>query len=186
MKVKQLFIGIVFLALIGLFISGCGPKCPDCPDPAAWTKCSETAVKTRTNYRCGERTSYNCESYCEEAACKTQIALEGSKGLEATVSPTLDETVKGTISVTVNSFPTDATKIWVMMGQQGRQPQPGEDPFSLPNSIIQIEDAVNGKVVYIDTTTVDNGVYTLGVMATSNPNGAPWADVVQTQLVVEN
>jgi hypothetical protein len=186
MKLFKNYMMILILVVAVFFISGCGQSCPQCPQPNVWSECNDNAVKTRANYKCGEDTNFQCQSYTEESQCKTQISLTGSKGLNTIVSPTVDESVKGIIKLDITSIPSGVSKIWVMMGPQGRQPQPGEDPFKMPNTIMQIEDAVSGKVIFLDTTKVENGVYNLGVMATSNPNGAPWTDIVQTQLIVKN
>jgi len=186
MKKSSSYLIVLMLIATIIFINGCGKSCPQCPQPGVWSECNDNIIKTRANYRCGENTDYQCQSYTEELECKTQISLIGSKGLNAVLNPTLDEEVKGTIKLNINSVPSDVTNIWVMMGPQGQQPKPGEDPFKMPNTIIQIEDATIGKVIFLDTTKVENGVYTLGVMATSNPNGAPWTDVIQTQLIIKN
>ncbi len=180
---------LVIAVLSVAAVSGCvsqGQSCPQCPSPSAWSSCNADAQKTRTSYMCGEETSYQCESYVEQEACKTALSLAGQNGLSVTLSPTVDETVNGIIKATLETVPPDVTKVWVMMTPQGWQPEEGEDPFTSPNVILQVEDAVAGKSVYVDTEKVENGVYTLGVMVTSNPSGAPWTDVVQTQLVVQN
>jgi hypothetical protein len=46
----------------------------------------------------------------------------------------------------------------------------------------------DGKETLIDTTKVQNGVYSLGVSATYEGalDSNPWLAVVQTQLTVEN
>ena len=187
--------GILVLAVFALAVfsvaavSGCvsqGPSCPQCPSPSAWSSCNDDAQKTRTNYRCGEETSYQCESYTEQEACRTSLSLAGQNGLSVTISPAVEETVKGIVKATLETVPSGVTKVWVMMTPQGWQPEEGEDPFTSPNVILQVEDASVGKSVYVDTANVENGVYTLGVMVTSNPSGAPWTDVVQTQLLVQN
>jgi hypothetical protein len=140
-------------------------------------------MKTRTNYKCGQDTSYECQSYSEQQACKTEMNLKGNNNLDVTLSPTLDEIIKGTLKISINAIPSEGNKIWVLLTPQGSS---GGDPFSTPNTILQTADSEVGKSVYIDTTKVENGVYNLGIMTTSNPGGAPWTDVVQTQLVIEN
>jgi hypothetical protein len=110
------------------------------------------------------------------------MGLTGQMGLGVTISPVLDEVAKGMLKVSINTIPTEGNKVWVMLVPQGLQ----GDPFQDPNTRLQTVDAEAGKTVYIDTTKVANGVYNLGVMTTSNPGGAPWTDVVQTQLLVEN
>ena len=187
-KSKYFSYGILILGVITIiFISGCvqqGPKCPQCPDPNSWSKCNDQAIKTRTNYKCNAETNYACQSYGETANCETEMVLKGNKGLNVVVSPTLDETVKGIIEVSVNSIPSEGTKIWAMLTPQGMGQV--EDPFKEPNVIIQIVDARAGQSVFLDTTKVKNGVYNLGIMTTVNPKGGPWTDVVQTQLIIEN
>lgn len=190
MEARHASLAIAVLAIFSVAaVSGCvsqGPACPACPSASAWSSCSADAQKSRTNYKCGEETSYACESYAEQGTCSTALSLAGQNGLSVTVSPTLDENVKGVTKATLDSIPSGVTKVWVMMTPQGWAPKEGEDPFSAPDVILQVEDAAAGKSVYLDTTKVENGVYTLGVMVTSNPSGAPWTDVVQTQLLVGN
>lgn len=184
MIISLVIISVVLI--VGIFIFLGGKSCPECPQASSWSKCNQDAIKTRTNYKCSEETNYQCQSYIEESQCKTELPIKGAKGLDVVITPTLDELVKGTIKININSVPSNVEKIWIMMGPQGQQPQAGEDPFKMPNTIIQIEDATAGKIIFIDTAKVSNGVYNLGVMATNNPNGAPWEDVIQTQIVVEN
>lgn len=178
----QLLLAIFITGLV--FISGCasGPSCPTCQTASSWSACDENAMKTRTNYKCGSDTSYECQSYTEQQACKTELSMAGTNGLAVVVSPTMDEIVKGTLKITINSIPSEGNKIWVLLGPQGLQ----GDPFQDPNTRLQTVDSEAGKTVYIDTTKIENGVYNLGVMTTSNPGGAPWTDVAQVQLVVEN
>lgn len=178
---------LVILIIAIIFISGRtqqGQKCPRCSDPSSWSKCSDQAIKTRTNYACSAETNYTCQSYEGIANCKTEMVLKGNKGLNVVVSPTLDETIKDVIKVSVNSIPSEGTKIWAMLTPQGMGQV--EDPFKEPNVIIQIVDARTDQTIFLDTTKVKNGVYNLGVMTTLNPRGGPWTDIVQTQLIVEN
>lgn len=171
-----------------VILAGCvqqGPSCPQCPNPSVWSECNaSSATKTRTVPDCGPETDYECRSATETAACKTELLLSGANGLAATVSPTLDETVGGILKVTIGSLPSEGDKVWVMLSPQGGIT--GDDPFQDPNTIIQVVDAEAGKTVYLDTTNVENGVYNLGLMTSSNPSGAPWTDGVQTQLLVAN
>ena len=187
-KSKYFSYGILIFGIITIiFISGCiqqVPKCPQCSDPSSWSKCNDQAIKTRTNYKCNAETNYACQSYEETANCKTEIILKGNKGLDVIVSPTLDETVKRIIKVSVNSIPSEGTKMWAMLTPQGMGQI--EDPFKEPNVIIQIVDARADQTIFLDTTKVKNGVYSLGIMTTVNPSGGPWIDVVQTQLIIEN
>jgi len=44
------------------------PKCPTCPSPTEWGECIE-GKQSRTNYRCGAETNYECEGYTEEEDC---------------------------------------------------------------------------------------------------------------------
>ncbi len=188
-KSKSFAYGILTLGIIAvIFISGCAqqqePECPQCLEQSSWSKCNDQAIKARTNYKCSAETSYACQSYEETANCRTELVLKGNKGLDVVVSPALDETVKGVIKVSVNSIPSEGTKIWVMLVPQGR----GQvaDPFKEPDVIIQIADARADQTIFLDTTKVKSGVYNLGVMTTVNPGGGPWTDDVQTQLIIEN
>ena len=107
----QLLLAIFIIGAV--FVSGCasGPSCPSCPGAGSWSACDASAMKTRTSYKCGSETNYECQSYAEQQACKTEIAIQGSENLAGTVSPTIEDTVKGTLKVTINTLPSEGNKI---------------------------------------------------------------------------
>jgi len=43
-------------------------QCPTCPDPSAWSECIN-GKKSRTNYKCYEKTDFKCESFTETEGC---------------------------------------------------------------------------------------------------------------------
>ena len=149
----------VIIVLSILVLSGCTkPKCPDCQNPGTWSSCSEDGVKTRTNYRCGEETEYKCVSYTEEKNCETQIVLKGGvSDLETTISPTLDETVKGIIKVESVAVPDGTTNIVVLLLKQitNNEGKPDQE------IVVREVDASgsDGWKVFIDTTMYIHGEY---------------------------
>jgi len=186
---------IVLLLVAVIFISGCigpspEPKCPDCQSPRTWSACTDDAVKTRTNYRCGAETNYTCESYIEEKACRTEIKMKGARGiLEAIVSPTLDETVKGVIKVEALTVPEKTDMIKFFLAPQGIQlgsQMTGED---LANINLESDaNAADGWKIFYDTTKLENGLYTVfvGLTYEGAPDESPWLDYAKTQVVVKN
>ncbi len=58
-------------------------KCPSCPNPSEWSECIN-GTKTRTNYKCGKETNYQCIAYTEIAEC--QVGMKESLTLAKIVS----------------------------------------------------------------------------------------------------
>ncbi|RLG20890.1 hypothetical protein DRN74_04075 [Candidatus Micrarchaeota archaeon] len=115
---------------------------------------------------------------------KTEINLEDN-GLKVKISPTEGKKISGIVTVTLESIPSEATKILVSLAPQGFN----GDPYSNPNVIIQwVDNPSNGQEILLDTTKVENGVYGIGVSATYEgaPESSPWMALVQTQVIVEN
>lgn len=181
--------------IVIIFISGCTspssePKCQVCQSPGTWSACSEDALKTRTNYRCGAETNYSCERYAEEKTCETQINLKGKKGiLDVAISPTLDETVKGMIKVEAVSVPERTTKVAFFLMPQGvelRANMPQEQLAKIERG--EDNSGTDGWRYYIDTTKFNNGIYTIFIGPTYEgaPDENPWLDDTKTQVVVKN
>jgi len=115
---------------------------------------------------------------------KTEINLEDN-GLKVKISPTEGKKISGIVTVTLESIPSEATKILLSLAPQGFN----GDPYSNPNVIIQwVDNPSNGQEILLDTTKVENGVYGIGVSATYEgaPESSPWMALVQTQVIVEN
>jgi len=182
-----ILIAVILVIIIGVvaIFSLSKPKC-QCEAPSAWSKCDSKLMKIRINYRCGADNNYTCASYEEEQPCQTELKKTGSAGLGVTISPVLEDTVKGIIKVNVDSLPSDAAKVMVMMGPQGMDPN--KDPFNQPNVIVQFADPVIGSKVMIDTKKLENGIYNMGITSSKKDpaGGFPWSDVISLQLVVEN
>jgi hypothetical protein len=86
---------IVLFILSVMVLSGCGPKCPECPGSGAWSSCNEDAVKTRTNYKCSEATNFECGEFEETQQCATEIRVAGRTGLsEILITPTIEKMLK--------------------------------------------------------------------------------------------
>ena len=197
MKKKNFGLCIIIILLI-TFVSGCtgpsggggvfGPSCPTCPNPGGWSSCTEEGMKTRTNYKCGEETNYECESYTEEKACETEIKLK-DKDLEAIISPTLDETVKGIIKVEVVKAPEETNLMLVFLIPQGVDLSSGMTAEESEQSIQAVDSSgSDGWKTFLDTTKVDNGLYQ--VFIATQPADAteenPWAGMAGTQVIVNN
>ncbi|RLJ03578.1 MAG: hypothetical protein DRP11_00320 [Candidatus Aenigmatarchaeota archaeon] len=159
MKPEYVGIGILVLAVIGIvFISGCVQQSGQ-----------ESQQATQNQ---------------EIQQPKTEINLENN-GLKVKISPTEDKKVSGVITVTLQSIPSETTKILVSMAPQGFK----GDLYSDPNVIIQwVESPSVGQEILLDTTKVENGVYGIGVSATYEgaPESSPWIALVQTQVNVQN
>lgn len=184
---------LTILSIAVIFITGCAkqgpptPSCPTCPNPGTWSACTEEAVKTRTNYGCSAETNYACEGYIEERACETQLTLKGDKGvLEVVVSPTLDETIKGTVKAEAVSVPEKTERVKFIFAPQGVEFGPRMD---ITKIIIETDKSgSDGWKAFFDTTKVGNGLYKIFVGSTYEgaPDENPWFDHAQTQVVVKN
>jgi hypothetical protein len=187
---------VSLLVLISLFLSACGgspgsssPGCPTCNNPGKWSECSDDALKSRTNYRCSAVTNYSCEEFSEEKNCLTEIQLEGRKGMQATISPTLDETVKGIIKVEASSVPEGTEMLIVILNPISVQLGPNMAEEDLAKIVRQRDqNSADGWGLFIDTTAVDNSVYNLLIASTYEgaPAENPWLDYTQTQVIVKN
>ncbi|MFC1722740.1 hypothetical protein ACFL0V_01245 [Nanoarchaeota archaeon] len=172
---KGLFILIL---MVGILLSGCGPKCPECPDSSSYSACDDQAMKTRTNYKCSESTEFQCESFQEEKQCATEIKLSGH--FSGTVSSSVEEKVKGVIKIEVN--PPADTKI-VAYFLEGGDLEPigqGRMPFFATDQ----GDVWTGM---IDTAEYENGLYTLGVVSNDKEEmeGPPKA-FASGQILIDN
>lgn len=104
---KKIYLIFLFLLAFAFLLTGCAPKCPECPTVGSYSECNDQAIKTRTNYRCSESTNFECESYTEEVQCRTEIKLEGN--LDATIKPSIEEKVKGIIKIEIKGASDDTT-----------------------------------------------------------------------------
>lgn len=168
---------VVLLTLVVAMGCNSEPACPDCPSPGTWSACNEDAIKTRTNYRCSEATEFECQSYTEDMACGNQIFMRGTKSLEAVISPSVDENVKGIIKVEAVSVPPNTELVNFLLMSEG-------------TVIVREVDtsATDGWKAMFDTTKLENGLYDMFVGPSYNgaPEESPWLDFAQTQIVVNN
>lgn len=195
MKSKYIVFGILALAVIGIFFiiliqqrKPSEPACPQCPSPNAWSECNEQAVKTRTNYKCAVETNYICINYLEEKECQTSLTVS-DKDLEATVSPMLDENVKGIIKIEATKVPSKTTIvefIYIPQGVTLGQSMSQEELAKL--ILVTDKNPQDGWKTFIDTTQKENGLYTLFIGATYEgaADENPWISSVSTQVVVKN
>ena len=169
---------IVFVGII--LISFSGSKCPKCPEIGSYSECNEEAIKTRINYKCDELTNFECESYTEEKSCITEINLKGSIGiLDVTIAPTIDEKVKGIITIETTTVPSNTQLVAVGLSGESSPPLgPGIEFLSASN--------INGvwKLI-IDTKEYENGVYSIGISTTEGGDSSPTA-YAEGQIIIEN
>ncbi|MEE9564161.1 MAG: hypothetical protein V3V63_00430, partial [Candidatus Hydrothermarchaeaceae archaeon] len=155
--------------------------------PGDWSECTEEAVITRTNYRCGAKTDYTCKSYTEEKAC--QIKMVGLGGLRATVTPTIGGTVAGVIEVEVTAVPEGTQIVQFIFYPQGVRLG---DEMSVEDlaKTMQYHDSSgeDGWSALFDTAEVEDGIYNIFVGATYEgaPSENPWISIAGKQVVVEN
>lgn len=165
-----------------LLIAGCGPTCPVCPEPSSYSQCNDQAIKTRTNYVCGESTEYQCKSYVEEKQCATEIKLqEGVGGMYGTVKPSIEEKVKGVIKIELGGVPDDAVAVaYYLEGGDLSPVGEGRRPLFATKQ----DDVWTGL---LDTTEYENGMYTLGAVAwdVEDADGPPKANA-QGQILISN
>lgn len=146
---KYLILGALLIAII---ISGCtGEKCPECPLPTTYSECNDQAIKTRTNYMCSEATNFECESYTQEMQCDTEIKLIGT--FDATVSPSIEEKVKGVIKMEAKNVPADAKIVAYYIDGGGLPPAGAE---RMPSFATKKGDVWTGM---LDTGEYKNGLY---------------------------
>ncbi|MBW2990091.1 hypothetical protein KY348_00120 [Candidatus Woesearchaeota archaeon] len=182
MKLYHLFI----LSIILLFIAGCSPKCPKCPNPTTWSQCSEAAMKSRTNYRCNE--NFECESFSETQACKTEILMSG-KNIEARLSPSIESNVKGIIQVEALKVPKATEFVVFLFYPQDVQLSSNMDEEDAKRVLREIDvNEADGWSVFIDTTKFNNGIYNIfiGPSKEDASEESPWLAYTQTQIVVNN
>jgi hypothetical protein len=170
---------IVVIGIVALVMIGGGPKCPECPESGSYSQCNDQAIKTRTNYKCGEETNFECESFTEETQCATEIKLSGS--VDGTISPSIDEKVKGVIKVEVKNVP-EGTKIVAYYLSGGNLPAIGTE--RMPSLATDNGDVWVGM---IDTSEYENGLYDLAVVTNNKEalEGDPQA-YAQGKIVISN
>ena len=187
LSILAVFILIAGCKRMSTFSSVPPPGCPSCLSAESWSECTAEGVKTRTNYRCSAETNFQCESYTETKQCLTQLTLKAT-GLEAVVSPTLEEKVKGIIKVEATKVPDGTTGVIFSIAPQGtfgRQPTAEETK----NTIVEMDQqAGDGWKELIDTTKLANGLYAVFVATSYEgaPQENPWTAYAMTQVVVSN
>jgi len=178
---------IVIVFIVRFIWPSAETKCQTCPTLGPWSKCTQELVKTRTNYRCSEETNYACESYIEEKNCETEIRVKGDRGiLEAVISPTIDESVKGIIKVEVLKVPEGTEVIKFIFAPQevaiGAQ-------MDISKVIIESDSSgTDGWKAFFDTTKVKNGLYKILIGSTYQgaPDENPWLDYTFLQVITDN
>ncbi len=186
---------IGFIVLAGF--SGCsalgtktsGPTCPKCPLPSNWSTCNEELEKNRTNYACGADTNYTCQNYEEKQKCKTELTQKSRKGLQSRISPTLENTVKGIITVEAFDVPEGTDSVAFIMHPAEVTLGPNMSAADLAKIIRHDDgDEGDGWKSFFDTTKLKNGLYEMNIFPTYSgaPDEDPWLDKTSFQIFVEN
>jgi len=89
---------------------------------------------------------------------KTEIIAKGQKGVELVISPSVDEVIKGTVTITMNNVP-QGTKFAGFYLKSGDAEDVGD---GLPNVGLD-NDGSDGWSLIVDTTTYNNDKYRIFV-----------------------
>ncbi len=177
----------LILILLLAFVAGCS-NCPECPEPGGWSACSEDAVKTRTNYDCSEETGYECSEIEEQGECATEIILESPEGIEGSISPTLETTISGIVTIEATSVP-EGTGLVKFIVRPSDITMGGSMSASDLAQVDQYRDTSDsdGWSTIVDTSSYENGVFSVDIMAMlpGDEDGDP-LDMATTQVQVEN
>jgi KaiC/GvpD/RAD55 family RecA-like ATPase len=161
-------------------------ECPECPPASEWSECVDGTI-TRETYMCDSTTDFICESLTEEESC--QLLMGGMGGLKATISPTVGKTVSGIIEIEANTVPDGTVAVHFLFYPQdvqiGQEMSPEDQLRLMRDYDTQGED---GWGTIIDTSTVDNGVYTIFISASdgTEQDGDGPQNFAVKQVIVEN
>lgn len=114
---------------------------------------------------------------------KTEIIAKGQKGTELVISPSRDEVIKGTVTITLNKVPP-GTKYAGFYLERGD----AEDASDGPPNLGLDNDGSDGWSLVVDTTIYDNKQHRLFALAFAEepgPTVEPTA-TVQTKVVINN
>ena len=189
---------IIPLCIVLLLLSSCmwldeliegDPKC-QCPKTSAWSECRVMeAIKTRSYYTCSPQTNYTCIKYWEKRNCSREIFLKGNNGLEARISPTIDELVRHIIRIDVLEAPQGTESVVFFFYPRGVKISSNMSKEDQRKTTKLIDsDGKDGWKMLIDTRTYTNGVYHITVLPTYEdaPEDNPWLDHAQAQIKIDN
>jgi hypothetical protein len=126
---------------------------------------------------CGSETSSTEKVNTEPAAPKTEITATGMGDTTIVVSPSVDKTIKGTVTIDLTKVLSN-TKIAAF----GVTKQ-GEEGLGTP---VFDREGSDGWSYILDTTTYPNGVYTIsGITGDELEDDGP-DGFVQVQAIIEN
>jgi hypothetical protein len=111
-----------------------------------------------------ETTSSKGETATEPASPKTEIKIQGQNA-KLTISPSIDDEIKGTVTVTVTGIPSETKAVFFTIAERDVRPDS-------PNLGID-EDGSDGWSRIVDTSKYKNGVYVIAGMPTITGEGDP-------------
>lgn len=156
-----------------LFLVGCADKIKETAE--------EKFPKHETQIVPEEKIVESEEPTREPEKPKTEIIAKGQTGLELVISPSVDEVIKGTVTITMNNVP-QGTKFAGFYLKSGDAEDVGDD---LPNVGLD-KDGSDGWSSILDTTEYNNNKYRIFAATfgeepdytTAEPTGTILAEVV--------
>lgn len=113
----------------------------------------------------------------EPAAPKSEIIATGMGDTKMKISPSVDNKIKGTVTIELTQVLPDTQIAAFGIVKQG------EDGMGTPNFDT---DASDGWSYILDTTTLANGVYTISAVTGDELEGDGPDGHAQVQVVIEN
>ena len=172
---------IITLTILVVLFTACGPTCPECEAPSAWSSCNTQAQKVRTAYKCSEDTNFECQAFEETLECKTEITAKGVVGdSELVISPSIEKNVQGIISIELGNAPSETVAVAFIIDDGTREKNEGPNlPFDTDGS--------DGWSIMLDTTDYENGLYSIGAVAgVGFDEGQPPLDAANVQVIIKN
>jgi hypothetical protein len=144
---------IIIIIVVGLVLVGIGVLLFFTLQPK-----ETTSSKEETNVPSSSETA------TEPASPKTEIKVQGQNAT-LTISPSIDDEIKGTVTVTITGAPSETKAVFFTIAARDERPDS-------PNLGID-EDGSDGWSRIVDTTKYKNGVYVIAGMPTVTGEGDP-------------
>ncbi len=165
---------VLFLVLL-IFIIGCADKIKETAE--------EKFPEQETQIVPEEKIVESAESTREPQKPKTEIIAKGQKGTELVISPSVDEVIKGTVTITMNNVP-QGTKYVGFYLEAGD----AEDASDGPPNLGLDNDGSDGWNLVADTTAYGNNKKQIFALAFAEDPGSevdPTA-TAQATLIINN
>ncbi|MBS3116961.1 hypothetical protein J4421_05185 [Candidatus Woesearchaeota archaeon] len=145
--------------------------------------CAEKIAKEPTEETPAEKIIKSTEPAREPEKPKTEIIATGQKGAELVISPSVDEAIKGTVTITMNNVPQETRYVGFYI-ERGD----AEDANDGPPNLGLDNDGSDGWSLVVDTTAYDNNKYRIFALAFAEE---PSSEVeptgtVQAEVVINN